>query len=409
MDHHDTQRAPGQGSRGPLTGVRVLDIGNVFAAPFAGALLGDMGADVLKVEMPGTGDPLRGMQPFDGEEPLLWAALARNKRSITLDLRREQGQELLLRLVAEHDVLLENFRPGTLTGWGLTEERLREANPDLVVVHVSGFGQTGPYSPMPGFGTPATAFSGYLYSTGFPDRAPVLPPMNLVDYVAGLFAAFGTVTALYHRDARGGGGQDVDVALYESMLRFLEGMITDYDRHGKVHERQGNQVPATVPLGLFASSDDVWMVLSASTDRTFNRLAAAMGREDMVTDPRSSSNRARVENREHVDGIVSAWFAGRTAAEAQQACDDAGVPLSRVNTMAEVFEDPHVAARDMLVEVAHPKLGTLRLPGVVPRLSRTPGTIRSTGPRLGEHNAEVYAALGIDAVELDRLTGEGIV
>lgn len=320
--------APG---RGPLAGVKVLDAGNVFAAPFAAALFGDMGADVVKIEIPSVGDPLRGLQPFDGEESLLWTSLSRNKRSVTLDLRRDEGRDLFLRLVAESDVLLENFRPGTLDRWGLDIETLRAANPRLVVVRVSGYGQSGPYAPQPGFGTPATAFSGYVYSTGFPDRPPALPPINLVDYVAGLFAAFGAVVALYHRDALDGRPQEVDVALYESMLRFLEAFVTQYDRLGTVHERQGNQVAATVPCGLFQSSDGVWMVLSTSTDKTFNRLAELMGRADMTTDPRYSTNRARVANREAVNGIVTDWFGGRSAAEIQKACD-AGGPRSRAST-----------------------------------------------------------------------------
>jgi formyl-CoA transferase len=394
---------------GPLAGVRVLDIGNVFAAPFAAALLGDMGADVVKVELPGSGDPARGMAPSDGEEGLLWAALARNKRAITLDLRHPEGQQIFLRLLATTDVLLENFRPGTLDRWGLTRDRLRETNPDLVVVRISGFGQTGPYAGMAGFGTPATAFSGYLYSTGFPDRPPVLPPMTLVDYIAGLFAAFGTVAALYHRDARGGAGQEVDVALYESMLRFLEGMVTEYDRLGQVRERVGNEVPATAPVGLFESADGVWLVLSTSTDRTFDRLAEVMGRTDMSTDPRYRTNRLRVENRDDVIAVVTEWFSRHTAEQIVQVCDAKGVPVSRVNNMADVFADPHVRARDMLVEVEHPKLGSLRLPGVVPKLSGTPGEVRTTGPSMGDHNAEVYGALGFSAADLDHLATEGVI
>lgn len=394
---------------GALSGVRVLDIGNVFAAPFAAALLGDLGADVLKVELPGAGDPARGLQPTDGDESLLWAALARNKRSITLDLRRPEGQELFYRLLAQQDVLLENFRPGTLDRWGITPERLREANPDIVIVRISGYGQTGPYAEMAGFGTPATAFSGYVYSTGFPDRPPVLPPMNLVDYIAGLFGAFGALAALYHRDAQGGPGQEVDVALYESMLRFLEGMVTEYDRLGQVRERVGNQVPATAPLGLFKSSDDVWLVLSTSTDRTFDRLAEAMGRADMSTDPRYCTNRVRVAHREEVDAVVADWFGRHTAAQIQQICDAKGVPVSRVNNMADVFADPHVHARDMLVKVDHPTLGSLRLPGVVPKMSRTPGEVRTTGPSLGEHNDEVYGRLGLSSKDLERLSAQGVI
>ncbi|MGR6963094.1 CaiB/BaiF CoA transferase family protein [Geodermatophilus sp. URMC 61] len=404
-----THPAPPATAFGPLAGVRVLDIGNVFAAPFAAALLGDMGADVVKVELPGSGDPARGMAPSDGEEGLLWAALARNKRAITLDLRHPEGQQIFLRLLATTDVLVENFRPGTLDRWGLTADRLREANPDLVVARISGYGQTGPYAGMAGFGTPATAFSGYLYSTGFPDRPPVLPPMNLVDYMAGTFAAFGTVAALYHRDAKGGSGQEVDVALYESMLRFLEGMVTEYDRLGQIRERTGNEVPATAPLGLFESADGVWLVLSTSTDRTFDRFAEVMGRTDMSTDPRYRTNRLRVENRAEVDAVVTEWFATHTAEEILRVCDDKGVPVSRVNNMADVFADPHVQARDMLVEVQHPKLGSLRLPGIVPKLSATPGEVRTTGPSMGDHNAEVYGELGLDATDLDRLATEGVI
>jgi formyl-CoA transferase len=408
MTSRTTAGTPTSG-RGPLAGTRVLDIGNVFAAPFAAALLGDMGADVVKVELPATGDPARGLQPSDGDESLLWAALARNKRSVTLDLHHPQGQSLFLRLLAEQDVLLENFRPGTLDRWGLGSERLRAANPDLVIVRISGYGQTGPYSGMAGFGTPATAFSGYLYSTGYPDRPPVLPPMNLVDYIAGLFGAFGAVTALYHRDAHGGTGQEVDVALYESMFRFLEGLIVEYDRLGLVRERVGNQVPATAPLGLFQSADGVWLVLSTSTNRTFDRLAEVMGRSDMSKDPRFRTNQARVQHRAEVDAVVTEWFARHPAEEILNVCDANGVPVSRVNNMADLFADPHVQEREMLVEVDHPKLGSLRLPGVVPKLSATPGEVRTTGPRIGEHNQEVYGALGLSADELDRLVVEGVI
>lgn len=396
-------------ARGPLAGVRVLDVGNVFAAPFASALLGDMGADVVKIEVPGSGDPLRGLQPFDGDESLLWALLSRNKRSVTLDLRQGQGHDLFLKLVAEQDVLVENFRPGTLDRWGLDIGTLHRANPDLVVVRVSGYGQTGPYAPMPGFGTPATAFSGYVHATGFPDREPVIPPMNLIDYVAGLFAAFGAVTALYHRDSPGGKAQEVDIALYETILRFLEGFITEYDRLGTVRQRTGNQVPATVPLGMFQASDDAWLVLSTSTDSTFGRLAHLMGRSDMLTDPRYSSNRARVEHRELVNAIVADWFGARTSGEVKKLCDEAGVPVSKVNTMEDVFADAHVQARGSLVEVEHPRLGTLAMPGVVPRFSATPGEVRSVGPTLGEHTGEVLGALGVDAAELARLTQAGVI
>ena len=273
------------GLRGPLVGLRVMDIATVYAAPFAAALLADYGADVLKVEMPEVGDPLRELEPFDGEESLVWAALSRNKRSVTLDLRKERGQEIFLRLLAEQDVLIENFRPGTLKRWGLGIERLREANPDVVVVRVSGYGQTGPYREKAGFGTPATGFSGFAYITGYPDRPPVLPQVSLADYVTGLFAALGAMTALYHRDALGGEAQEVDAALYESMFRMLETVVTQYDRLGVVRERTGNELGASVPAGIFSSKDGKWMVLTTSTDRTFRRLASSWGARIWSTIP----------------------------------------------------------------------------------------------------------------------------
>lgn len=397
------------GARGPLTGLRVLDISTVYAAPFAAALLADFGAEVLKVEMPGSGDPLRGMQPSEGEESLVWAALSRNKRSVTLDLKKERGQGLLFELLKDRDVLFENFRPGTLDRWGLGIERLREANPDLVIVRVSGYGQTGPYREKAGFGTPATAFSGYTYITGYLDRPPILPPISLADYVTGLFGALGAMSALYHRDALGGEAQEVDAALYESMFRLLENIITPYQRRGLIRERSGNQLGASVPAGVYDTADGRSMVLTTSTDRTFRRLAMLMGREDMISDPRYATNRARVERRSEVDAIVGEWFGSRGAKEIQRLCDENGVPVSPVNSIADIFEDEHFAAREMLVEVEHTTLGKVAVPGIVPKFSRTPGEIRHAGPTLGEHNNEVYGELGLDKETLSQLMEEGVI
>ncbi len=395
--------------QGPLVGLRVMDIATVYAAPFAASLLADFGADVLKVEMPGAGDSLRYLQPFEGEESLVWAALARNKRSVTLDLRKERGQELFLRLLADQDVLFENFRPGTLDRWGLGIERLREASPKLVVVRISGYGQTGPYRQKAGFGTPATAFSGYTYISGFPDRPPLSPQISLTDYVTGLFGALGAMTALYHRDALGGEAQEVDVALYESLFRLLENLVTPYDRLGLVRERTGNMLGASVPAGTYCTGDGKWMVLTTSTDRTFNRLAELMGREEMKTDPRYSTNRERVERRHEVDAIVTEWFRSHTAAEIQRLCDESGVPVSPVNSIADIFADPQFAARDMLVEVEHPTLGKIKVPGIVPKFTDTPGSLRHTGPTLGQHNLEVYGALGLTDDEIAKLGKEGVI
>jgi formyl-CoA transferase len=395
--------------RGPLVGLRVMDIATVYAAPFAAALLADYGADVLKVEMPGVGDPLRGLEPFDGEESLVWAALSRNKRSITLDLRKEQGKEIFLTLLADQDVLIENFRPGTLDRWGLGIERLREVNPNVVVVRVSGYGQTGPYREKAGFGTPATGFSGFAYITGYPDRPPVLPQVSLADYVTGLFGALGAMTALYHRDVFGGEAQEVDVALYESMFRMLETVVTQYDRLGVVRERTGNELGASVPAGIFSSKDGKWMVLTTSTDRTFRRLAKLMGSADMVDDPRYATNRARVRQRKEVHSVVADWFAGLPAEEIQRLCDENGVPVSVAYNATDIFQDPQYAARDMLVEVEHPTFGSITVPGVVPKFSKTEGAVRGVGPTLGQHNAEVYEGLGLSEEDLTELREEGVI
>jgi formyl-CoA transferase len=407
-DERSTGTQEGSGT-GPLAGLRVLDAATVYAGPFAAALLGDLGADVVKVEMPGIGDPLRGMEPFDGAESLTWAVSARNKRGVTLDLRSDEGQDIFCRLLASRDILIENFRPGTLDRWGLGISRLRDANPDLIVVRVSGFGQTGPHRERAGFGTPATGYSGYTYISGYADRPPVLPPISLTDYAAGLFAALGALGALYHRDVRGGVAQEVDVALYESMFRLLEGVVTEYDRLGRVRERSGNQLSASVPAGMFQTSDGTWLVLTTSTDRTFHRLARAMGREDMVTDPRYATNRDRVERRAEVDQIVGEWFAARTARQVEEQLHPHGVPVAPVNSIADIFDDPHYAAREMLVEVDHPKLGSLRLPGVTPKLSDTPGGVHRAGPALGEHNHEVYAEIGLTPDDLAALEERGVV
>ncbi len=403
-------RAPsGELPSGPLAGLRVLDIATVYAGPFAAALLGDLGADVVKVEMPGPGDSLRGMEPLADGQSLTWAASARNKRGITLDLRTDEGQEILCKLVASRDILIENFRPGTMDRWGLTMERLREANPDLIVVHVSGFGQTGPYRDRAGFGTPATAFSGYAYISGYPDRPPVLPAISLVDYITGMFGALGALAAVYLRDVRGGPGQEVDAALYESMFRLLEGVVAEYDKLGSVRERSGTQLSASVPAGMFMSADGDWLVLTTSTDRTFNRLADTMGRSDMKTDPRYSTNHARVERRDEVNQIVSDWFGSHTTAEISELCHANGVPVSPVNSVADIFEDPHFKARDMLVQIDHPTLGSLRVPGVTPKLSKTPGSIRRAGPELGQHNDEVFAEIGLSADDVSALKEKGVI
>lgn len=395
--------------KGPLDGLRVLDIATVFAGPFAAALLGDMGAEVLKVEMPEVGDPLRALGPFSDDTSLTWAAAARNKRSLTADLRSEQGQDILLRLVAQHDVLIENFRPGTLARWGLPVERLRESNPDLIVVHVSGFGQGGPLAGKAGFGTPATAYSGFAHISGYPDRPPVLPSVSLVDYLTGMYAALGALAALYQLKVRHGAPDEVDVALYESMFRMLEVVVAEYDVLGSIRERTGNELAASSPAGIYETSDGQWMVIVTSTERTFARLAQAIGREDMLEDPRFSTNRERLARRSEVNGILAEWTKQRTRDEVEQQMDAHSVPACAVYDVADIFQDEHYRARDMLVEVEHAELGSITLPGVVPKFDLHPGSVRSAGPALGEHTDEVLASLGYTEDQVARLRAEGIV
>ncbi|WP_109473200.1 CaiB/BaiF CoA transferase family protein [Ornithinimicrobium cavernae] len=394
---------------GPLQGLKVLDIATVFAGPFAAALLGDMGADVLKVEMPGVGDPLRALGPFKDDTSLTWAASARNKRSMTLDLKSAEGQDVLLRLLAEQDVLIENFRPGTLDQWGLPLERLRSANPDLVVVRVSGYGQTGPHAGKAGFGTPATAYSGYAHINGYPDRPPVLPSVSLVDYLTGMYAAMGALAAIYQLRVSDGPAEEVDVALYESIFRMLEVVVAEYDVLGTVRERTGNELAASSPAGIYQSSDGHWIVIVTSTERTFARLARAMDREDLLTDPRYSTNRERLARRTEMNQIVSDWVGARTRAEVEQQLDDMAVPQSPVYSAADIFADEHYAARGMLVEVAHPTLGTVTLPGVVPKFSTNPGSIRNAGPLMGEHTTEVLSGLGYTTEQIAEMQDKGVI
>lgn len=394
---------------GPLKGLKVLDIATVYAAPYAAALLGDYGADVIKIELPGKGDPIRSFQPMRLDESIPWATVSRNKKTITLDLKSEKGQKIFLHLLAQQDLLLENFRPGTLDKWGISMQRIREANPNIIVVRVSGYGQTGPNREFAGFGTSATAFSGYTYISGYPDRPPLSPQISLVDYVTGLFATIGALTALYYRDAGNGEGQEVDVSLYESMFRLLDVMVASYDQLGTIMERKGDDNSSAVPVGTFQTADQKWMVLTASTDRTFYRLAKIMGREDLITDPCYSSNKEREKRRAQLMTMVANWVGQYTASDLQKLCDENGVPISPVYTIEDIFKDPQYKARGSIIEVEHATLGKVKLPGVVPKFSKTPGSVRKTGSGLGEHNFEIYSQLGLSPDEIKNLEKEGII
>lgn len=398
--------------QGPLVGVRVLDLGTVFAAPFTASLLGDFGADVIKVELPKVGDAVRGIAPVVDGVPGPWTVLSRNKRCISLDVRKDRGKALLKKLVARTDVVIENFRPGTLEKWGLGYDVLKQANPKLIMVRISGYGQTGPYAEKAGFGTPATAFSGLTYMQGYPDRPPVSPPFPMADYVTGTFGAMAAVMALYHLKVNGEQeGQQVDLALFETVFRMLETAIVQYDMTGVVRERSGHALQESAPAGAFQCQDGKWVILVTSTERTFGRLAGVMGRADLLRDPRYDTNPHRVQHREELLALVQSWFSTQKYCEVMKLLDENGVPVSPIPSMADVFQDPQYKAREDLIQVDHPVLGRVTMPGIIPKFSATPGAVRFPGPvAIGEHNVDVYRGdLGISAEEFDALKAEEVI
>ncbi len=378
----------------PLEGVRVVEMGSLLAGPFCGQLLADFGAEVIKVEPPGKGDPMRvwGRHRKDGRT-LWWPIIARNKKSVTLNLREEEGQELARRLVAEADVLVENFRPGTLERWGLGYEDLSGINPGLVMVRVSGFGQTGPYRDQAGFGAVGEAMGGIRHVTGFPDWPPPRAGISLGDSLAATFGALGALTALYHREAHGGRGQVVDVGIYEAVLVLMESTIPEYVLAGHVRGRTGSVLPFIAPSNIYPTSDEDYVLIAGNADTVFGRLAKAVGHPEWDEDERFATHHARGENMEELDEMISAWTRERSVEEVIEVLAEAGVPTGKVFTAVDMVEDPHYAARENVVTVEDPEIGAFPMQNVVPRLSETPGKVRWTGPALGQHNDEVYGGL----------------
>jgi succinyl-CoA---D-citramalate CoA-transferase len=399
-------------ARGPLERLRVVELGSLIAGPFAGRLRADFGAEVIKVEAPGKPDPLRswGAGETDGSS-LWWAVQSRGKRLVTLDLRQPRGQALLLDLLRESDVLIENFRPGTLERWGLAPDVLLQANPRLVIARVSGEGQTGPRASRPGFAATAEALSGLRYLNGFPGGPPPRFGLSLGDSVAALFAFNGILTALYWRDtAPEGRGQVVDVALTESCLALLESTIPDYDRFGVVRQPSGTGLPNNVPSNLFRSLDERWVVIAANTDGLFRRLAGVMGQPTLADDPRFATHAARSAHQEPCEAEVSRWTTGLTAAEIEQRLVDAGVPTAPVKTVADLMSDEQLQAREMLLEQADDEIGPYRTPGIAPKLSETPGGLTWSGHQApGADNELVFGELlGLPAGERAALERAGI-
>jgi formyl-CoA transferase len=398
---------------GPLAGIRVLELGMLLAGPFTGRLLGDMGAEIIKVEPPGKPDPLRewGKARYKGRS-LWWGVQSRNKKCVTLDLRAEKGQELLLELAGQSDVVVENFRPGTLEKWNIGWDELQEANPGLILCRVSGYGQTGPYAPRAGFASVAEAMGGLRYLNGFPGEAPPRLHLSLGDSLAGMFAAQGILAALYRRDALGGGrGQVVDVSLLESCFALLESTVPEYDRLGIVRGPGGTGLKGVAPSNIFLSRDGKWMVIAANADNVFRRLCAAIGSPELADDERFATHLARGERQEEIEGIVAEWAGRLNAAEIDRVLNEAGVICGPIYTLADIFEDDHFRAREMLVEHEDPEFGTYIGPGIVPKFSETPGEVRwSATWEHGSHNREIFGGLlGLSDETLAELKAERVL
>ena len=407
------RRERAEAGPGPLAGVRMIELGMLLAGPFAGRLLGDLGAEVIKVEPPGKPDPLRdwGHARYR-DRSLWWPVQSRNKKCITLNLREERGQELLLELVRVSDVVTENFRPGTLERWNLGYERLSEVNPGIVLARISGYGQTGPYAGRAGFAAVAEAMGGLRYINGFPGEAPPRTGISLGDSLAAMFAAQGILAALYHRDVLGDGrGQVIDVSLMESSFALLESAVPEYDRLGIVREPSGTGLKGVAPSNIFKSRDGKWVVIAANQDNVFRRLCEAMGRPELADDPLYSTHLARGANQEQIEQVVADWAAQHDAREIDALLNEFGVVCGPIYTIADIFEDPQFRAREMLVEHEDPDFGTYVGPGIVPKFSRTPGEVRwSARWEEGSDNREIYRdLLGLSETELEDLRDGGVV
>ena len=394
---------------GPLKGLRVIELGVLLAGPFCGQLLGDYGAEVIKVEPPGQPDPLRDWgQVRPNDEALWFAIVGRNKKTVTLNLREPEGQALLKRLVATADILIENFRPGTMEKWGLGYDALSAVNPGLIMVRISGYGQTGPYAKKAGYASVGEAMGGMRYVMGEPDRPPSRAGISIGDTLAASFGAMGAMAALEHR-RRTGRGQVVDSAIYEACLAMMESLVPDYAFGDYIRERTGSFLPKIAPSNIYTASDGM-LIIAANQDTVWRRLAEAMGRPDLADDPKYATHIARGENQAELDALVNAWTATMTCEALIATCEAHGVPCGRIFRAPDMLADPHYAAREAIARVAHPRLGDFPMQNVFPKFSETPGNIRWTAPEPGAHNADVYGGLlGMDDDSLARLKASSVI
>lgn len=397
-------------NNGPLSDLRLIEMGTLLAGPFCGQLMGDFGAEVIKVEPPNQGDPMRdwGQEKAHGMS-LWWPVVARNKKSITLNLREAEGQAIARDLIATADFLLENFRPGTMERWHLDYERLRAENERLIMIRVSGFGQTGPYSRRAGFGAVGEALGGLRYVCGDPAAPPSRMGISIGDSLAATFACLGGMMALHHRE-RTGQGQVVDSAIYEAVLNMMESLVTEYDQAGYVRERQGSILPNVAPSNIYPTRDGSMILIAANQDTVFGRLAAAMGQPELAEDERYATHSARGAHQVELDELVATWTRTLTGPELEQLMADSGIPSGKIYRAAEMLEDAHFQAREAIVKTLHPVFGEMRMQNVAPKLSATPGAVRTPGPELGQHNEEIYGEiLGMSTGHMSELRDRGII
>ena len=409
MESSQSFSAPPHGiSPAALAGVRVVEMGQLIAGPFCGKTLGEFGADVIKIEAPETGDPLRNWRLIKEGTSVWWQVQSRNKRSVALDLRQKEGQAIARQLIAEADVLIENFRPGTLEGWGMSPQELHQLNPGLVMLRISGYGQTGPYRDLPGFGAIGEAMGGLRHLTGEPGRVPVRVGVSIGDTLAALHGTIGVLTALYHRKVNGGQGQVIDVALHEAVFNVMESLIPEYSAFGVVREAAGSALPGIAPSNAYPCQDG-WVLVAGNGDSIFKRLMDTIGRPDLGAAPDLADNAGRVARVEEIDTAIGAWSAQRTVQQVLDALGNARVPAGKVYTAKDIAEDPHYRARDMLLSQTTRDGYTVQVPGIVPKLSATPGTIRSSAPHLGDDTDAVLAEAGLSHEQIALLRSKGVI
>lgn len=397
-------------NRGPLADLRLIEMGTLLAGPFCGQLMGDFGAEVIKVEPPNQGDPMRvwGREKAHGQS-LWWPVVARNKKSVTLNLREQEGQEIARDLIKTADFLLENFRPGTMERWGLSYDELYKINPGLIMIRVSGYGQTGPYSSRAGFGAVGEAMGGLRYVCGDPSTPPSRMGISIGDSLAATFACIGGLTALHHRE-RTGEGQMVDSAIYEAVLNMMESLVTEYDKTGYIRERTGAILPNVAPSNVYPTKDGGMILIAANQDTVFRRLTEAMGQPELAENERYATHTARGAVQQELDDLISEWTRSIDAAELGKLMDDYGIPSGKIYTTPDMLEDAHFQAREAIATTVHPKFGELKMQNVAPKLSKTPGGIRRPGPELGQHNDEIYGGvLNMSAEQMAELTEKGII